>query len=152
MVFIPNKPKNRCASLLSSFWWYMGRRLRSFFNWRLVHSMSLIRPCAMMKIFAHQPRIRWQATAHAVLQPLKQWWLDFGYSVRWRGTRTQWLPQKQVHREKSRVRRGFAGASHRWHRCFWYAVYWVWEVPAAWFLWRICGWCEIKTYLISICV
>lgn len=43
--------------------------------------------------------------------------------------------KKQVHREKSRIRGELVGASHRWHRCFWYAVYWVWKVSAAWFLW-----------------
>ena len=55
---------------------------------------------------------------------------------------------KQVHREKSWIWGGFAGASYRWHRCFWYAVYWGgWEVPTAWFLWGICGWCEMKTFI-----
>ena len=54
------------------------------------------------------------------------------------------LSQKQVHREESWIRGGLVGASYRWHWCFWYAVYWLWEVSAAWFLWRICGWCEIE--------
>ena len=41
------------------------------------------------------------------------------------GTRKKWLSQEQVHREKSRIRGGLVGASHRWHGCFRYAVYWV---------------------------
>ena len=28
------------------------------------------------------------------------------------------LSQKQVYREKSRIKGGLAGASHRWHGCF----------------------------------
>ncbi len=31
------------------------------------------------------------------------------------GAWKKWFPQKQVHREKSRVRGGPVGASHRWH-------------------------------------
>ena len=51
--------------------------------------------------------------------------------------------KKQVHWEESRIRGGLVGASHRWHWCFRYAVYWVWEVPTAWFLWIFGGGSEI---------
>ena len=48
-----------------------------------------------------------------------------------RGTRTQWLPQKQVHGKTARIRRGLAGAPHRRHGCLRYAVYRLREVPSA---------------------
>ena len=81
-------------------------------------------------------------------------WRSYSCHTKCRGgTWKKRLSQKQVHREKSRIRGGLVGASHRWHWCFWYAVYWVWKVPAAWFLWS--WWSEIKsrrlTILVRIC-
>ena len=53
--------------------------------------------------------------------------------------RLAWNAEETAFARTSQQRRilnlggGFIGAPHRWHGCFWYAVYWVWEVSAAWF-------------------
>ena len=105
------------------------------------------------KVLAHQSRFFRQATAHALFQSPEQWWPYSCGAIGWRGTRKKWLSQKQVHREESRIRGGLVGASHRWHRCFWYAVYWVWKVPTAWFLWGICGRSEIVwQFYVNVCI
>ena len=107
------------------------------------------------KCCANENKVKlvWTLSSAANIRKTKQWRSYSCGAIGRRGTWKKWLSQKQVHREKSRIRGGLVGASHRWHWCFWYAVYWVWKVPAAWFLWS--WWSEIKsrrlTILVRIC-
>ena len=108
------------------------QRLMPYFNRQMLCNMrtklNLFKLCRVQPIFVKQ----------------KQWWPYSCHTIGRCGTRKKRFLQKQVHWEKSRIRGGLVGASHRWHRCFWYAVYWVWEVSAAWFLWIFGGGSEIK--------
>ena len=115
---------------------------------KVFHASNAWRLTSTAKCCANENKVKlvWTLSSAANIRKTKQWRSYSCHTIGRGGTWKKRLPQKQVHWEKSRVRGGFAGASYRWHWCFWYAVYWVWEVPATWFLWHCGGWCEINMF------